>query len=431
MRWLALRLGVLFLSSRRAAGLSSLRDSDLKELQQHHGVGAAPPSCATEPCGEPLFLSPLIARDPKAARVASQIKGLEHFDGSFSGLITVDEASKNALFFWYMPAIHPPVDGSTPPCIMWLQGGPGAPSTYGMFTEIGPVIVGTGGILTPRNHTWNAKYGLLIVDNPAGVGFSFLGDVAKPVDTEMQVGREMVSFLVQFCKVFPELYSESAGLFIAGESYGGKYAPASAWSVLQYNKGRAAASGIPLRGLVIGDGWSDPAIHVQNYGSMLRGMGLLGTAEYEVVQAALLRSTQRLAAGDFVGAFDGWCARLSLPCVSRRSHAYGLLQEHRMGRLRRKLPWEKLQRGHAFRQLYRCASVNSVASGNGLPEPLTVTGWPWQAVQIPRTCGHQARTAIFHHMASQSTTSVSRPSAGRFILAISVSARLALISKYY
>ena len=56
-----------------------------------------------------------------------------------------------------------------------------------MFTEIGPVIVGEGGKLTPRNHTWNKKFGLLIVDNPAGVGFSVLGDPARPVKTEEQV----------------------------------------------------------------------------------------------------------------------------------------------------------------------------------------------------------------------------------------------------
>ena len=166
-------LGVLLLTTRRAAGFGSLRDSELKALEQ--AEQAAPPSCSTEPCGEPLFLSSLIASNPKAARQASQIEGLEHFEGSFSGLITVDAASKNALFFWYMPAINPPADGSTPPCILWLQGGPGAPSTYGMFTEIGPVIVKKDGVIVPRNHTWNAKYSLLIVDNPAGacLGYRF------------------------------------------------------------------------------------------------------------------------------------------------------------------------------------------------------------------------------------------------------------------
>lgn len=311
MQWAVTHLAALLLLAMAgcASAFGSLRDEQLKALERGPGLGrdAETPSCSVEPCGEPLFLSSLIATNPKAAKAASQVKGLEYFEGSFSGLITVDASTKNALFFWYMPAMLPPADGSTPPCIMWLQGGPGAPSTYGMFTEIGPVIVEEDGTLTRRNQTWNKHYGLLIVDNPAGVGFSFLGDVKRPVDTEVQVGREMVSFLEQFVRVFPELRDEKSGIFIAGESYGGKYAPASAWSVLQYNKARATADGaIPLRGLIIGDGWSDPAIHVQHYATMMRGMGLLGTAEYEYVEAAMLRSSQRLEVGDYVGAFDGW-----------------------------------------------------------------------------------------------------------------------------
>ena len=130
----------------------------------------------------------MIASDPAKARQASKVGELPGFPGgSYSGLITVDSANHNALWFWYLPAQEPPAAGAAP-CILWLQGGPGAASTYGMFTEIGPVIVGEGGTLSPRNHTWNRHYGLLVVDNPAGVGFSVLGDAARPVATEEQVG---------------------------------------------------------------------------------------------------------------------------------------------------------------------------------------------------------------------------------------------------
>jgi hypothetical protein len=189
---------------------------------------------------------------------------------------------------------------------MWLQGGPGAPSTYGMFTEIGPVIIGSDGVVLRRNHTWNNKYGLLVVDNPAGVGFSRLGDLAKPVATETQVGLELTSFLTQFVAVFPELKQPGAGIFIAGESYGGKYAPAATWSVHQANLAAAKTAQIPLRGMIIGDGWCDPASHVPAYAGMLRGMGLLDTPQFKAVTAAMARSSAKIAAGDFVGAIDGW-----------------------------------------------------------------------------------------------------------------------------
>ena len=84
---------------------------------------------------------------------------------------------------------------------------------------------------------------------------------------------------------------------------GGKYAPASAWTVLQHNRrARSPADKIPMRGLIIGDGWCDPALHIPAYASMLRGMGLLDTAQFAAVEAAHARSSARLAAGDYVGA---------------------------------------------------------------------------------------------------------------------------------
>ena len=88
---------------------------------------------------------------------------------------------------------------------------------------------------------------------------------------------------------------------------GGKYAPASAWTVLQHNRrARSPADKIPMRGLIIGDGWCDPETQTPAYTDMLWGMGLLDTAGRAQVEAALKRSTDALAAGELVGAFDGW-----------------------------------------------------------------------------------------------------------------------------
>jgi len=48
---------------------------------------------------------------------------------------------------------------------------------------------------------------------------------------------------------------------------------------------------IPMRGLIIGDGWCDPALHIPAYSSMLQGMGLLDTAQFKIVEAAHARSS--------------------------------------------------------------------------------------------------------------------------------------------
>lgn len=70
---------------------------------------------------------------------------------------------------------------------MWLQGGPGASSMYGLFTEngilfiyiihliTGPFSVSPDGqSLVPREITWNSDYHMLYVDNPVGAGFRYI-----------------------------------------------------------------------------------------------------------------------------------------------------------------------------------------------------------------------------------------------------------------
>lgn len=81
-------------------------------------------------------------------------------------------------------AFHPQDGDEKAPLILWLQGGPGASSLYGLFEEIGPfsVTLATATAtaagnrtsdrysLRPNPHTWNRNYSLLFVDNPVGTG---------------------------------------------------------------------------------------------------------------------------------------------------------------------------------------------------------------------------------------------------------------------
>lgn len=51
----------------------------------------------------------------------------------------VDEKYNGNLFFWYFPVMNKSVRET--PLILWLQGGPGASSLFGLFEEIGPYTV--------------------------------------------------------------------------------------------------------------------------------------------------------------------------------------------------------------------------------------------------------------------------------------------------
>lgn len=62
---------------------------------------------------------------------------------SHSGYINVDKEHNSNLWFWYFPVEQYDVQKS--PLIIWLQGGPGASSLFGLFDELGPFTVDKDG----------------------------------------------------------------------------------------------------------------------------------------------------------------------------------------------------------------------------------------------------------------------------------------------
>jgi carboxypeptidase C (cathepsin A) len=87
------------------------------------------------------------------------------------------------------------------------------------------------------------------LESPAGVGFSYNTDKNFEYN-DVQTAHDNFLALVEFYKKFPE-YS-SRGLWIAGESYAGKYIPDLAALIIQMNDQKK--SSIKLKGILIGNG---------------------------------------------------------------------------------------------------------------------------------------------------------------------------------
>lgn len=86
----------------------------------------------------PLIITPFLksGKDVKEIQkmAAIDLTDLKDFPG-YSGFITVNESTNANMFFWYFPAA---AQSETAPVVLWLQGGPGASSLFGLFTENGP-----------------------------------------------------------------------------------------------------------------------------------------------------------------------------------------------------------------------------------------------------------------------------------------------------
>ena len=156
---------------------------------------------------------------------------------SYSGFITVNQTTNSNLFFWFFPAEN---GNKSAPLILWLQGGPGSSSMFGLLKENGPFIadVDKNGHPFVRSNpfSWSAEHNVLYIDNPVGTGFSF-AQTADAYHSRLEDSTEdLYRFLQQFYQMFPELRQNQ--FFPFGESYAGKYVPSLAYKIHQENRKR-------------------------------------------------------------------------------------------------------------------------------------------------------------------------------------------------
>ena len=118
---------------------------------------------------------------------------------------------------------------SEDPVVMWTNGGPGCSGLLGLFTEQGPYMTVSEGVLTPNPYSWNKVANMLFVEQPAGVGFSYSDDTDDYKTGDEQAAIDNHALILAFLDRFPEVKSNP--FFITSESYGGHYMPSLAKEV--------------------------------------------------------------------------------------------------------------------------------------------------------------------------------------------------------
>ncbi|XP_063832819.1 venom serine carboxypeptidase [Ostrinia nubilalis] len=268
--------------------------------------------------GKPLFLTPYvesgnIADGRRLARVpfteSLRIK-------SYAGYFTVDKKYNSNQFFWYFPAMTS--NNQPAPVVVWLQGGPGATSLYGLFTENGPLRV-RNGKFERRKYNWALSHHVIYIDNPVGTGFSFTNDSKGYCIDEAQVGEQLYSTLIQFFQLFPELQQNK--FFVTGESYGGKYVPALAYTI--HKKNPTASLEINLKGIAIGNGLSDPE-HQLLYGKYLYQIGLIDWNQAKVFEEYENKTRDFIQKGQWNDAFDTFDTLLNGDLIDGKSIFYNM-----------------------------------------------------------------------------------------------------------
>ncbi|KAH6937796.1 hypothetical protein HPB50_004067 [Hyalomma asiaticum] len=318
--------------------------------------------------GGPLFLTPLIdaglldkaRHQSRVGRLLQDDSKADELFPSYAGFLTVDKEMSSNIFFWFFPAKEKP---DAAPVIMWLQGGPGGSSLFGLFLEHGPYRVVEGGTVRLRNTTWAQRYSMLYVDSPVGAGFSFTWNERGYSRDQRHVARDLHEALQQFFTLFPRFAKND--FYVAGESYAGKYVTAVAHLIATTLYSRVH---IKLRGIAVGNAWLDPET-ILGYAQFLYHVGLVDRRQADHIQRGTERAVVLARHGRFLDAFnvmdhlvEGFEASTSyFKNVSGGFTPYNFLQAEE--RTRRDIEqYSSFVRSHEFR---RAVHVGNVALNSG------------------------------------------------------------------
>ncbi|KAG4442193.1 hypothetical protein IFR05_002303 [Cadophora sp. M221] len=237
---------------------------------------------------------------------------------SFAGY--VDVSPTQHMYFWMFEARQ---NATQSPLTVRLDGGPGASSMNGLFSEIGPCSIDSAGKVVDNPNSWTTMSNVLFVDQPATVGFSFTTlvngtvnprtaeivpqqctaanpmcgtysspDTSLTSNSTVDAAKVFYQVMQGFMGAFPQYsangvhingmwhfaYKFSSMLGIKslakdprlisqlGQSYGGHYAPIFANYITQQNMLNTIGTiQIPLKSISIEDGFMDTRVQFGAY----------------------------------------------------------------------------------------------------------------------------------------------------------------------
>lgn len=242
---------------------------------------------------------------PKSSKIptgSGQYYFFENHD-VYTGYFQPRQDSESRIFYQMFGALGPAANGSLSarvPLVFWFNGGPGCSSQEGAWAENGPYNISYDNASNsfsfyPNTYTWNHNFHMVYVDQPVGVGFSPSFD-SFYMNNSVAASGDFESFLYQFFEHYQSLYAlDELDVYLTGESYAGHYIPIFAHKILTSK----ILANIKLKGVAIGDGWTDPLNQLQYFDTYTFSTGLADVKSAAFIKEQIIAGQQAIRAGDY------------------------------------------------------------------------------------------------------------------------------------
>ncbi|CAJ0581410.1 unnamed protein product, partial [Mesorhabditis spiculigera] len=193
----------------------------------------------------------------------------------YSGYYSVGATGNHQLHYWFVESQNQP---SSDPVLLWLTGGPGCSGLSALLTEWGPFFINPDGATLRANpYAWNRNASVLVLESPAGVGYSYAKD--GNVDTgDDQTASENWDALKAFFTEFAQYKNND--FFVTGESYGGIYVPTLVQTILD----RQSQFNINIKGFAIGNGLVDGDLDIDALIQFEHKHGMIDQLQWQDIQ---------------------------------------------------------------------------------------------------------------------------------------------------
>ncbi|KAF3577498.1 hypothetical protein DY000_02033660 [Brassica cretica] len=251
---------------------------------------------------------------------ASVVKLLPGFEGPLpfeleTGYIGLGEEEEIQMFYYFIKSENNPQED---PLLIWLTGGPGCSSIFGLLFENGPLAlkfeVYNGSIpsLVSTTYSWT---------KPVGSGFSYSRTPLVDKISDTGEVKRIHEFLQKWLSKHPKFYANP--FYVAGDSYSGMVVPPVVQEISEGNY-ICCKPLINLQGYILGNPVTDTKLEHNYLIPFAYGMALISEELYE--------SMKRICKGSYgnVDSLNTECLKLTeiyQKCTDRLNKYHILLPD--------------------------------------------------------------------------------------------------------